>query len=83
VMTENEKIVVDKETQVEIVTRERETNDEDLDQMAKMFARFQINDEDDSKIKFVGFSEQTNTLKQIIDLKLKQQQIDSSDFENV
>lgn len=55
-------IKVDKDTEIEIVTHENETNEEDVDQMLKMFKRFQIGDDDSNTIKFVGFSEQTTTL---------------------
>ena len=55
-------IKVDKDTEIEIVTHENETNEEDVDQMLKMFKRFQIGDDDSNTINFVGFSEQTTTL---------------------
>jgi len=62
--TESENIVVDKDTEIEIITREKinEEDDLDTDHMAKLFSRFQIG-EDLNNATFVGFSEQTNTLK--------------------
>ena len=55
-------IRVDKDTEIEIITHENETNEEDVDQMLKMFKRFQIGDDNSDTINFVGFSEQTTTL---------------------
>ena len=65
-------VVFDKNTEMEIITTEQNNcEDEDVDQMAKLFERFRIGGPEVNGVGFVGFDEQTNTLKQIIDLKLK------------
>ena len=64
-------VVFDKNTEMEIITTEHKCEDDDVDQMAKLFERFRIGGPDLNGVGFVGFDEQTNTLKQIIDLKLK------------